>query len=400
MQATTTNQSVDALEQTISVHYHSLANWMSHDVLPLWLGVGFNPKTGEFAESLDLQSGQDPMLTRRGRTQPRQVFSVMLAHEMGLIDRSSIQIAEQGIEFLNSYSKLADGTYAFGFEANKGEVNAEFGLYKQVFVLFCYAVAARVQPEKQTIYEQRALDLYQILSTQFKHSEIGFKEDTQGLKNLCSNPHMHMLEASLAWELVSDSPIWRQLSDELVEVATRHLISKDTGALSEFFSPQWEKLPEHNLRLVEPGHQFEWSWLLSGWATKRNNAEVMNIATQLFDIGQRFGIDKQRNLTLDQLNDDLSLRSASAHLWPQTEWIKASLAMATSHPEKKHFYLSNAKSAIEAMKTYLKTETIGLWHIKQDEDGVFDSSPAQAGLLYHVLMALVEIKTYLEQQSV
>jgi mannose-6-phosphate isomerase len=204
-----------------------------------------------------------------------------------------------------------------------------------------------------------------------------------------------MREASLAWELVSDDPVWTSLSNELVEVATRHLISKDTGALSEFFTPEWEVPKETELRLVEPGHQFEWAWLLSDWATRRDSKSTLQTATTLFEIGYRFGVDKSRRLTLDQLNDDLSLRAPSAHLWPQTEWIKASLALANTDEDHKHFYLSNAVSAIEAMKTYLKTDTTGLWHIKQDCEGVFDTSPAQAGLLYHVLMALVEIKTYL-----
>ncbi|MBM7035497.1 AGE family epimerase/isomerase [Vibrio ulleungensis] len=388
---------IDATEDSISSHYQSLARWMSQDVLPLWIDEGFNSTTGEFAESLELTNGKDPLLVRRGRTQPRQIFSMLLAHEMGLLDEQALTIAEKGIEFLDTFSKLEDGTYTFGFDANQGTINHEFGLYKQVFVLFCYAVAARVTPNNKSLYEQRALDLYNVLKDKYKHPQIGFMEDTEGKKNLCSNPHMHMLEATLAWELVSDAPIWPTLSDELVTVATTHLISKETGALSEFFTPNWEVPSDAIDRLVEPGHQFEWAWLLSDWARRRNSSDVKQTAKTLFDIGQRHGVDTERNLTLDQLNDDLTLRSASAHLWPQTEWIKASLALAReAEGAEKLRYLDQAVNGITAMKTYLNTEVSGLWHIKQDDKGAFDSSPAQAGLLYHVLMALAEIKNYIE----
>ena len=46
----------------------------------------------------------------------------------------------------------------------------------------------------------------------------------------------------------------------------RSFIDAHNGALHEFFDADWNPAPGIEGRIVEPGHQFEWAWLLLRWA--------------------------------------------------------------------------------------------------------------------------------------
>ena len=45
-----------------------------------------------------------------------------------------------------------------------------------------------------------------------------------------------------------------------------NVIDPATGALREFFDAERHSAPRYQGRIVEPGHEFEWAWLLLRWA--------------------------------------------------------------------------------------------------------------------------------------
>ena len=104
-----------------------------------------------------------------------------------------------------------------------------------------------------------------------KRAGQGFESGVPASLPLQSNPHMHLFEAALAGcEVCSDSSLWKPLSDEIAELAlTSSSISK-TGALREFFDEHWNPAAGRPGRIVEPGHQFEWAWLLLRWGGAKN----------------------------------------------------------------------------------------------------------------------------------
>ncbi len=76
---------------------------------------------------------------------------------------------------------------------------------------------------------------------------------------------MHMLEAALAWDEAAPDPLWRDLADEIAELCLSRFLHSETGALLELFDGDWNPLSEGDQAAVEPGHQFEWAWLLARW---------------------------------------------------------------------------------------------------------------------------------------
>ena len=83
------------------------------------------------------------------------------------------------------------------------------------------------------------------------------------------------------------------------------------------------RCPTDSASWVEPGHQFEWSWLLSRWALSRRNGAATTAASRLLAIGEDHGVDRRRNVAVDELDDGFAVLSDTARLWPQTERIKA-----------------------------------------------------------------------------
>ena len=115
-------------------------------------------------------------------------------------------------------------------------------------------------------WQSRAYALVGTLKREFAHPAGGFREDRDGRLTLRANPHMHLLEAALAWLAIDPNPIWRDLADEIVALCLDRFIDRDTAALREFFASDWTPIRGTPGEVLEPGHHYEWAFLLDRWA--------------------------------------------------------------------------------------------------------------------------------------
>ena len=180
------------------------------------------------------------------------------------------------------------------------------------------------------------------------------------------------------------------MADEIVALARRAFIDADGGFLREFFDAEWRTAAGEDGRLVEPGHQFEWAWLLTRWGRLRDEAWALEAAVRLYDIGAR-GVDPARGVAMDALNDDLSVRSDQARLWPQTERLKAALILSeAAGGGRRILLLDDARKALAGLQRYL--EPSGLWRDRMRSDGSFVEEPAPASSLYHITVAWEQLR--------
>jgi mannose-6-phosphate isomerase len=191
---------------------------------------------------------------------------------------------------------------------------------------------------------------------------------------------MHLFESALAWEALG-GPVWRALSDEIAGLAMDRFIEPASGALREFFDAKWLAL-EGEGGLVEPGHQFEWAWLLDRWGHARGDEAALTVARRLFENGLR-GVDPARNVAVNALWDDFSVRDGAARLWPQTERLKAAVALGDE---------AQALSAARGLAQYLDVPARGAWRDKLRPDGSFIDEPAPATSFYHLMVAILELQ--------
>jgi hypothetical protein len=104
-------------------------------------------------------------------------------------------------------------------------------------------------------------------------------------------------------------------------------------------------------------------------APSRRRRGPRGVATAL-----RGGIGGRRS-AVNILWDDLSVRDATARLWPQTEYLKASVALGVEE---------EALVAGQGLRTYLDAPCRGAWRDAQGADGGFAVTPSPASSFYHI----------------
>ena len=344
--------------------------WLVDVALPYWVSVGFDLESGGFHERLT-EAGPDRAAPRRARVQARQIWTYATAARLK-VGSSYFHTAYSAYEaFLRRYRR-ADGLMVSAVAPGGEPAPGPASLYEQDFALLCMASLYAVRPSATLLAEAQGL---RAAMEAFRHSAGGFRETDE--HPFQSNAHMHLLEASLAWEELGQAD-WAGLSDEVVELALTRFIDPKGGFLREFFDADWRPASGEDGRRLEPGHQFEWAWLLDRWGARRGNAQALAAARRLFACGQA-GVDPVRKVAVNALSDDLSSRDANARLWPQTEYLKAALRLG---------HEADALTAAQGLSAYLGQPAPGAWRDVQRPDGSFVDQPAPATSFYHLAGAV------------
>lgn len=369
----------------------ALVAWLTGQALPMWARTGVDLDHGGFFEQIDLQ-GRAVEAPRRTRVVARQVYVFATAARRGWWHGADA-LVEHGLAFLRGRSRQADGTYASAVTPQGAVVDARFDLYEHAFALFALAAACRGRPDRAALRVE-AEALLRTLRDRWAHPRGGFEEAVPRALPLRSNPHMHLLEAALEWAEVSAGDakrVWTELADELVALCLARFIDGATGALREHFDGDWQPMPGAAGRLVEPGHQFEWAWLLTRWAQlAEGRGDALAAAGRLREIGEANGVDRVRGVAVDALDVDLHVTDAAAKLWPQTERVKAwhqAAADATAAAEAASAQARLA-DAIDGLTRYLLDRPAGLWHEHMNAQGDFEVQACKASSLYHIVCAI------------
>ncbi|KAK0351349.1 hypothetical protein LTR94_025294, partial [Friedmanniomyces endolithicus] len=358
------------------------AAWMRQLALPTWRTLGLS-EDGAFEEALTLD-GRQLAKPRRARVQARQIQVYAQAGRHGWNGPWRSAVAA-GLAWLDTHYIKDDGLMRTKLKASGEPLDETAALYDQAFFLLALATAAR--QDNASDYTEKAQSVRNRLISVAGEGQ-GFIE--AGPHPYQANAHMHLLEAALAWEPVDPDPAWCLLSDRIANLARDVFIDEPTGFLREFFSPDWTPAAGRDGRLVEPGHQFEWSWLLTRYGLSRSNAWALQAGRDLFNRGLR-GVEPIRGVAMDSMDVDGRILSRRARLWPQTEWLKASLLLAQTEQEaeRRDFYLDQASRALRGLWLYL-TPT-GLWRDTYLENGDFIDEPAPASSLYHLMGAYTQL---------
>ncbi len=361
---------------------HTLVQWLHGDALPLWWKSGADHAKGGYHELLGLD-GRPVAAPRRARVQARQAFVYARAGRLGW-DGPAREAAEHGLSYFEPHYRRPDGLFRAMVDADGKPLDERAFLYDQAFALLAMAELFALTGEKQL--QEKAEALRGAIGASMRHEHGGFRES--GDAPFQSNPHMHLLEAALAWAEAGGGDAFEALADQIVVLALSRFIDGRGGYLREFFAADWAPAEGDAGRIVEPGHQFEWAWLLERWSRRRKAPTAHRAAEELFEAGLK-GIDPARAVAVDAMDDSLAVRTPRARLWPQTEWLKAAMLLRQSaREEKRSFYETQALTAARALSRYLDTPVKGLWRDKLEPSGAFVEEPAPASSLYHVICAV------------
>ena len=376
-----------------------LVGWLFDRALPLWSDHGVDTKSGGFHERI-AQDGTVLDGPRRTRLVARQVYVFATAAELGW-NGSNVadDLVNHGLDFL--LDKCVSDTYlVYSVVSPQGEpLEPEFNLYDHAFVLFALGSAARLGHRRKLVVD--AGRRIRNAMAGWKHPIAGFEEAVPPREPLNANQHMHLLEAFLEWEDAGETDGWKNLADETVGLALEMFIDAASGGIREHYDHDWQPAQGEIGRFFEPGHQFEWAWLLWRWATARRRSDVFPKVRLLAQIGETYGINAGTGLAVDRIWDDMSVRDAESRLWPQTERIKAHLATAELACDEVDFEreVGLAADAAGSLRRYFDTGVAGIWHETIDAQGSPVIAPSRASTLYHIICAIREIDRFVERHD-
>jgi mannose/cellobiose epimerase-like protein (N-acyl-D-glucosamine 2-epimerase family) len=361
----------------------TLHDWLVHQAYPRWAQQGYDRHHGGFQELLDA-AGPIVGVPRRARVQVRQLYAFSRATELGWAgDLNELMVG--GWEYFYRHYRRADGLYRTLVAPDGTVLDDRAFLYDQAFVLLALAEShRRGGPEFGQLAVARHLRgrLFDLL----KCAGPGYRSGLPEGLPLLSNPHMHLLEAVQSWALIDADPAWQLMADEIIGLALGHMIDPRLGALFERFDEHWRALSSDPDHLVEPGHQFEWAWLLLRSRCLPPSNHAIEAATRLVDVGETCGI--RGGVAVVSLHADLSVHDGQARLWAQTERLKAALALARLTHDSR--YWNMATLAAHSLWRYVGASAPGLWRDRLTAEGELVAEPAPASSLYHLVVAIAE----------
>jgi D-glycero-D-manno-heptose 1,7-bisphosphate phosphatase len=356
--------------------------WLHEAALPFWWDIGFDRVAGCFHEKVDGE-GRPVTGPRRVRVQARQTFVYSIAGQLGwqgpwqeATSAGAAVLLERGIR--------PDGGTIHRLDATGRPDDLRRDLYDVAFVVFALARAGKAlaRPDLLAAAEQ----VCDWTFTHWAHPAGGLMEgDITPTPPRRQNPHMHMLEALLALHEANGDPRHLDRAWVLVDLLRHRFVSPRWNALLEYFDDGWSPQPGEEGRIAEPGHQFEWAWLLDRY--RRNGGEsAADIAERIRINGEVYGIDPA-GYAIDETWAEGGVRTATSRLWPHTERIKANIVRFETSGDPRA--AEATLQACDALASYLDPR--GFWRDRRRPDGSFVDEPAPASSFYHIVMAYSEL---------
>jgi mannose/cellobiose epimerase-like protein (N-acyl-D-glucosamine 2-epimerase family) len=371
----------------------TLRPWLLEHVCPFWLERITDPDGG-FFEELDPLGSPIARPRRTSLVQARLVYVFSHAYLLNG-DPAFRKAASHGLALLVRAARAPDGGWFRAMSIDGTTLDNTRDAYDHAFVLFALAWYYRATSDASAIQLADATwNFMQQRLADPRHG--GFLEEyaagRSGVKlPRRQNPHMHLLEALLALHVATGEKNWLRRAGALVDLFRHRFVDPATGALIEFFTADWLAAPGDAGRLREPGHQFEWVWLLHEYYRFTRDESVAPCAERLFAFGSTHGIEHGEGLAgavFDGVDADGTLVAPTKLLWPQTEYVKACVARAEWRDD------GAARAAIKThlaliANSFLRPDGAS-WHNHLARDGSPVAGTTPARVLYHLFMAAAE----------
>jgi mannose/cellobiose epimerase-like protein (N-acyl-D-glucosamine 2-epimerase family) len=358
--------------------------WMFDEALPFWSTAGLDPCG--FVEQVALDGSPAPAGFKRMRVQARQIYVYSHAHLMGWSGPAK-ETATRGLSFVIEYGWLDEGGWAKVLGEHGGVLDPTVDLYDQAFVILALAWYYRAFAERDALrWAERSVD---VVRTRLGRADgRGFWPKLPPGGEELQNPHMHSLEAMLAMCEATGDVGYSAAASAIATLMAGTFYDKRTQTLAEYFDADWNRQPAPRGRIVEPGHHLEWVWLLHHCG-RLTGARFDGVADGLYAFARRHGASAHSELIYDALLDDGSVHDRRHRCWPQTEALKAHLAMAEFASRVDRAAIAGVVANL--LDRYLAARPAGIWIDQFDDDGAPLAKTVPASTLYHVYLAFSEL---------
>lgn len=370
-------------------------SWCTRVALPFWGEIGFDEASGSFHERLAFTGQPITSAPQRTLVQGRQIAVFAQAARSGWFPgggEHAIRAADTMIS--RHWGGNDQPGWVYSVAADGAIVDATRASYTQAFALFGLAWAYRLQPEAR--YLALADQTFAFMDRHLTLPPHGGFVTHKGpdVRERRQNPHMHLFEAALAWYDVTGESRFLARADQVFQLFEEKFFQPDTSILVEDFSDDWKPAAGARGRTFEPGHHFEWVWLLHTYAQHRER-NVQHFADALYLKASRFGTSK--GMIVDAVLDNGTIADRSFRSWPHTEALKAA---ASEHLKGRASMPDMAESLLETLETqFLGKPFPAGWLDHFNADGSMKVDFVPASTLYHIVFALGEADRIFNRQD-
>jgi mannose-6-phosphate isomerase len=360
--------------------------WTKNEALPFWGTIGVDETRGGFHERLDLAGAPITDVPKRLMVQGRQLYVFCHAGLLGWFPDAR-RLADRCVDYMLGAFYRRDGEPGFvhSLAPDGGIANAARDTYAHAFALLGLAWYHRFTAEAQVlkIVDETLAFLDRALASD-RGGYLDALPRPDALRR--QNPHMHLFEAFIALHQATSDASFLARAAEIFGVFSTGFFQPSVGALAEYLTEALDPVPEARGRICEPGHHYEWVWLLRHFQ-RASGRDVSAYCSALYDHANRYGWDAAGYIR-DEVEATGAVLKTSRRSWPHTEGLKANIVEGE---------LGRAYCDAQAVRclqrladTFIARPIPGGWIDHVDEKGAPLVSMMPASTLYHLFCAIAE----------
>jgi len=377
--------------------------WLRDLALPLAATAGFDAGVCAFQEQLNFDHSPVVSAPFRAMVQARQISVFADAALRGLYPHGRDLALGAARRILKTHL-AADGApgWVFSIDRSGGVADAKRDLYAHAFALYGLSWALRLEqdPDFEGAIDATLAVIDGLFADPLRGGCWDALPRADALRR--QNPHMHLFEAYIALYEVTGREDVLNRARSLQRLAVERFINLETGALREYFDDTWQVYPAPGEGSVEPGHLFEWAWLLRRFEEVSGEDQTA-VVGPLLRLALTAGLDQHTGRIVDEISEDGQLRSASSRSWPHAEALKA-LALEAVHPQSVLPERFDADMVIAAIldrlcEKYCRSDLGGGWYDHLDPDDRPLSKVMPASTLYHIYFGMSAAHCYARREK-
>jgi mannose-6-phosphate isomerase len=373
---------------------HLLAKWRDH---------GLNSQSGYSYESLNQDWSVNPLDRLRLLTQCRQLFTFSHAY-LFTNDKQWFDPLDKLFNFIVQHYYVECSTenvqcspetgkrWIFSLDDQLNIKDTRSDCYALAFVLLSFSYYFKATGNTAAL--PLIAETHHFLNSHLSSPTGGFLEsypDNNAIRR--QNPHMHLLEGYLAAYEVTGNAEYRSRIKDLLDLLTRYFFDAQHACLREFFNADWTPHKDEGHR-IEPGHHFEWIWLLHQAARIFPDANYLQIAESLWQTACHNGFDPKGGIYNQIDATGGQVIDAEKRIWPITEYLKALCVHRAEHQQTEQNIISTLDFVFSH---YLHQD--GRWHEYLDAENQPKSHPLPGTSSYHIFLGLIEVLKWAKNRT-
>lgn len=261
----------------------ALRDHFTNVVLPLWRGPGFNAGLKLPYEAVSADDHR-PLPAERYRAMAcaRQLFVFSQAG-----DAAHAQVLFDSL--MHTFQDTRHGGWFYSVDAQGAPLDTTKDLYTHAFIVFACAQYGRRSGNRdalEVVHRTSALIQSNFLAEDDLFN-AALTADFAGVSGTpIQNPLMHLTEAWLAARESTRDNAFDAALHRLAGAVARHFVHAPTGCIAEL------PIGADDNRL-EPGHQFEWYWLVKQAPDLFEASGLDEALARAFAFAQQCGVDPQ-----------------------------------------------------------------------------------------------------------